>query len=81
MDCFSHKNMESVAEAAAGRLTEIDPANGTRRTVAQNPPIGMTAGPGMPPPHVVTGVAVGADGTVYFSADKDNAVYRVKPQR
>jgi streptogramin lyase len=70
-----------VAETAAGRLTEIDPSNGTRRTVAANLPIGMPAGPGMPPPYVVTGVAVGADGTVYFSADKNNAVYRVRPQR
>ncbi len=70
-----------VAEAAAGKLTEIDPATGTRRSVAEKLPIGLAAGPGMPPPYVVTGVAVGADGTVYFSADKNNAVYRVKPQR
>jgi streptogramin lyase len=70
-----------VAEAAAGKLTEIDPTTGTRRSVAENLPIGLAAGPGMPPPYVVTGVAVGADGTVYFSADKNNAVYRIKPQR
>ena len=70
-----------VAETAKAQLTEIDPANGTRRSVATNLPIGMPAGPGMPPPYVVTGVAVGADGTVYFSADKNNAVYRVRPQR
>ncbi len=70
-----------VAESAAGRLTEIDPATGTRRSVAENLPIGLAAGPGMPPPYVVTGVAVAADGTVYFSADKNNAVYRVRPQR
>ena len=70
-----------VAEPAAGRLTEIDPASGTRLIIAANLPIGLPAGPGMPPPYVVTGVAVGADGTVYFSADKNNAVYRVRPQR
>ena len=70
-----------VAESAAGRLTEIDPASGARRSVAENLPIGLAAGPGMPPPYVVTGVAVAADGTVYFSADKNNAVYRVRPQR
>ena len=70
-----------VAETAAARLTEIDPATGARRTVAANLPIGMPAGPGMPPPYVVTGVAVGADGTVYFSADKNNAVYKIRPQR
>ena len=70
-----------VAEAAARRLTEIDPATGSRRTVAENLPIGLEAGPGMPPPYVVTGVAVTADGTVYFGADRNNAIYRVRPQR
>lgn len=70
-----------VAEAAAGRLTEIDLAAGTRRTVAEQLPIGLGGGPGMPPPYVATGVAVGADGAVYFSADRNNAIYRVRPQR
>jgi streptogramin lyase len=70
-----------VAEAAAGRLTEIDPATGARRTVAANLPIGLAAGPGMPPPYVVTGVAVGGDGTVYFTADKNNALYWIRPVR
>lgn len=70
-----------VAETAARRLTEIDPATGARRSVAENLPIGLPAGPGMPPPYVTTGVAVGADGSVYFSADRDNAIYRVRPAR
>ena len=70
-----------VAESAARRLTEIDPATGARRTVAENLPIGLEAGPGLPPPYVVTGVAVAGDGTVVFSADRNNAIYRVRPQR
>jgi len=70
-----------VAETAAARLTEIDTSTGTRRTIAAHLPIGMPGGPGMPPPYVVTGVAVGADGTVYFSADRNNAVYRMRVQR
>ena len=70
-----------VAESAAKRLVEIDPANGTRRTVAENLPIGMPGGPGMPPPYIVTGVAVGADGSIYMSADMNNAIYRIRPQR
>ena len=70
-----------VAEAAAARLTEIEPTSGARRSVAAQLPIGMPAGPGMPPPYVVTGVAVGADGNVYFSANKNNAIYRIRPQR
>ncbi len=70
-----------VAEAAAGKLTEIDLATGAKRTVADKLPIGRPAGPGMPPPYVVTGVAVGADGSVYFSANRNNAIYKVRPQR
>ena len=70
-----------VAETAAGRLTEIDLASQQQRTVAEKLPIGLSGGPGMPPPYVATGVAVAADGTVYFSADRNNAIYRIKPQR
>lgn len=70
-----------VAESAAGRLVEIDAANGTRRTIAENLPIGLAPGPGLPPPYVVTGVAVGADGTVYVSADRNNAIYRIRAVR
>jgi streptogramin lyase len=70
-----------VAETAARRLTEIDPANGSRRTVAENLPIGLPAGPGMPPPYVVTGVAVGGDGTIYVTADRNNGLYRIRPTR
>lgn len=70
-----------VAETAAARLTEIDLATGQRRPVAQKLPIGLPGGPGMPPPYVPTGVTVDAQGTVYFSADRDNGVYRVRPAR
>jgi streptogramin lyase len=69
-----------VAESAAHRLTEIDPADGSRHSIAENLQIGLPAGPGLPPPYVPTGVVVSADGTVYFSADRNNAIYRIKPQ-
>jgi streptogramin lyase len=70
-----------VAESAAKRLVEIDPVNGSRHSVAENLPIGMPGGVGMPPPYVVTGVAVGADGHIYVSSDLNNAIYRIRPQR
>lgn len=70
-----------VAETAARRLIEIDMASGNRRTVAENLPIGMAGGPGMPPPYVPTGVAVGEDGSIYYAADRDNGIYRIRPAR
>ena len=70
-----------VAETAARRLVEINPVDGTRRTVAENLPIGLEAGPGLPPPYVPTGVAVGADGTIYMSADRNNAIYKIRSVR
>ncbi|MDR6425205.1 streptogramin lyase [Variovorax paradoxus] len=68
-----------VAESSARRLVEIDPVSGSRRTVADNLPIGLAAGPGLPPPYVVTGVAVGSDGSIYMAADRNNAIYRIRP--
>jgi streptogramin lyase len=70
-----------VAEAAARKLTEIDPVSGQRRTVAENLPIGLAGGPGMPPPYVATGVTVDASGNLYFSANRNNAIYRIRPQK
>lgn len=70
-----------VAESIPRRLTEIDPATGSRRSVAENLPIGLEPGPGMPPFYVVTGVAVGSDGIVYMTADRNNSVLRIRPVR
>jgi sugar lactone lactonase YvrE len=70
-----------VAETLAARLTEIDPVSGSRRTVADQLPIGLEGGPGMPPPYNVTGVDVGDDGVIYVSADRNNAVLKIRPMR
>jgi sugar lactone lactonase YvrE len=70
-----------VAESIPRRLIEIDPVTGTRRTVAENLPIGLEPGPGMPPFYVVTGVTVGSDGNVYMTADRNNSLLRIRPQR
>ena len=70
-----------IAEAALARISEFDPATGKLRTVADKLPIGLAGGPGMPPPYVATGVDVAADGSIYFSANRNNAIYRIRPQR
>ena len=73
--------LHTRVESAARRLVEIDPADGSRRTVAENLPIGLAPGPGLPPPYVVTGVAVGRDGTIYMAADRNNSIYRIRAVR
>lgn len=66
-----------VAEVGAKRLVEIDPRTGTISEIASNLPIGLVAAPGLPPTDIPTGVAVGGSGTIYFSSDIENAIYRV----
>jgi streptogramin lyase len=60
-----------VMEVAARHLTELDPATGGRRTVAANLPVSMPDDPKMPPVSAATGMAVDAEGNVYFSADQN----------
>ncbi|MFT3815052.1 MAG: hypothetical protein QM740_17020 [Acidovorax sp.] len=68
-----------VAEVGAKRLTEINLADGSRRVVADKLPIGAPAEAGGPPANSPTGVAVGGDGSVYFSSDTNNGIYRIRP--
>jgi sugar lactone lactonase YvrE len=66
-----------VAEVGARRLVEIDPASGKISEIAGNLPIGLPAAPGVLPTNIPTGVGVGASGTIYFSSDIENAIYKV----
>jgi streptogramin lyase len=66
-----------VAEVGAKRLVQIDPGNGTVSEIAGNLPIGLAAAPGGLPTNIPTGVGVGASGTIYFSSDIENAIYKV----
>lgn len=69
-----------VAESAARRLVSIDPVHKTRVVVAENLPIGLPGRPELPPPYLTTGVAVGPEGTVYVTADRDGSLLRIRPQ-
>jgi sugar lactone lactonase YvrE len=70
-------NSVVVMEVAAKRLTEIDLATGERRTVAANLPINGRFAPPTPP-LMAPGLAVDAQGNVYYGTDQ-NAVYKVRP--
>ncbi|HVS13997.1 MAG TPA: hypothetical protein VMV46_08735 [Thermoanaerobaculia bacterium] len=66
-----------VAEVGARRLIAIHPATGEIAELASDLPIGLPGPEGAPPSYVTTGVAVAADGAVYFTSDLENAIYRV----
>jgi sugar lactone lactonase YvrE len=69
-----------VAEVGAKRIVQIDPQNGNTTEIAGNLPIGLPpATPGGLP--VPTGVGIGASGTIYFSSDIENAIYKVTKKR
>jgi outer membrane protein assembly factor BamB len=61
-----------VAEVGAKRIVEIDPATGSVTEIAGNLPIGLPGNPNIP-----TGVGVGASGTIYFSSDVENTIYKI----
>lgn len=66
-----------IAETAAKRLIQLDATTGEKTILATDLPIGYPAGPGMPPSGIPTGVEVAADGTLYFTSDVDNGLYRI----
>jgi sugar lactone lactonase YvrE len=66
-----------VAEVGARRIIQIDPQNGSVTEIAGNLPIGLAATPGGLPTNIPTGIGVGASGTIYFSSDIENAIYKV----
>ncbi len=68
-----------IAETAERRLSVLDLDSGEREVLAKDLPIGLPAGPGMPPSGIPTGVAVDANGVIYFGSDIDNGLYKIEP--
>jgi len=66
-----------VAEVGAKRIVAINPTTGSITEIAGNLPIGLPGAPGGLPTNIPTGVGVGATGTIYFSSDIENAIYKV----
>lgn len=66
-----------VAEVGARRIVAIDPKSGAVSEIAANLPIGLAGAPGGLPTNIPTGIGVGSSGTIYFSSDIENAIYKV----
>jgi sugar lactone lactonase YvrE len=66
----------AVAETGAGRLLLVDPVSGTVTVIAEGLPLGLPgiAAAGSFP----TGVAAGADGTLYLSSDREGSILRLR---
>jgi sugar lactone lactonase YvrE len=64
-----------VVESAAGRVSEVDPASGLRRTFADGLELGLPSVPGYPPSYAFNGIAVGPRGRVYVAGDVASDVY------
>jgi sugar lactone lactonase YvrE len=62
-----------VVEAGKGRLLRVDPGTGAVEVVASGLPIGLAN-----VPITLSGVAVGAGGTIYVTSDVENSIWRLQ---
>jgi sugar lactone lactonase YvrE len=68
----------AVVEVGTRRLVVVDPADGSITTLATNLPVGHQTANAPPPIYLPSGVAQGADGTLYISGDIDNSIRMLK---
>jgi len=69
-----------VSEGGAARITRVDPQAGRQEVIASGLPLGLDVQGSMPGPGLFSGIAVAADGSVYFSSDIEAALYRLRPR-
>lgn len=75
---LDHQGGLLVVEEGAGRLSRIDLASGEVHVIVEGLALGTPGSPVFPPSWFFSGVAVGADGTIYVTSDVDNAIYRIE---
>ena len=67
-----------VVESGAGRLLSINSKSGKSTVLAENLETGMKPGKPEAPTKFFSGVAVGADGSIYVSSDEGRKIVRIK---
>jgi sugar lactone lactonase YvrE len=67
----------AVVEVGAERLVAIDPRNSAIEVLATELPVGQPAARAPEPVYVPSGVAQGADGSLYLTADRDNSILKL----
>jgi len=67
----------AVVEAGARRVTAIDPETGATEVLTSDLPVGLVV-PNTPAPvHVPSGIAVGENGILYLTSDRDHSVIKL----
>lgn len=67
-----------VAEVGEKRIVAVNMETGEKEIVADGLPIGFDGPEGSPALFIPTGVAIAANGDIYFSSDVDARIYRLK---
>lgn len=67
-----------IAEVGAKQISTINPETGKKTIIRGDLPIGFDAPESVPSLFIPTGVAVAANGDIYFSSDIDVRIYRLK---
>jgi sugar lactone lactonase YvrE len=72
-----HDGKIAVVEVGKQRLVAIDPADGTITLLADKLPVGEPVANAPAPVFLPSGVTQGADGSLYISADRNNAILKL----
>ena len=67
----------ALVEAGLQRLIAIDPVNGDIEILATELPVDEPVANAPAPVHLPSGVAQGADGSLYISADRTNSILKL----
>jgi glucose/arabinose dehydrogenase len=67
----------AVVEVGQRQLIAVDPATGEGEVLATNLPVGERAAGAPAPVYVPSGVAQGADGSLYLTGDRNNSILKL----
>jgi sugar lactone lactonase YvrE len=67
----------AVVEVGRQRVVAIDPAGGASEVFASDLPVGEPAANAPAPVFLPSGVAQGADGSLYLTGDRDNSILKL----
>jgi len=69
----------AVVEVGARRVVAVHPDTGATEVLASDLPIGQFVPEAPAPVHVPSGIAVGANGILYLTSDRDQSVLKLVP--